>query len=554
VADTQSTTGDLILIVDDESSTLNLLAKVLEKHEYRVLKAGNGKDALDRMREHRDVDLILSDIMMPKMDGYELFQKVRNDPKTSHVPFIFFSQKGSLQEKVFGLNLGADDYITKPVNPKELLLRVTNILKRIKAMQCPSLSKAEISGKLKESSLLEILQFLYLSNRTGCLEIVSGMDHGEIWISYGQLHSARIGNLIGEAAIYEMMCFCDGFFQFQEKSNFPRKNTSAEVMLLAMKSEEVMKIRLEEEQKVLADRNKAIENSVNDIKRHDYIYIILDEDVSEIEEQLSDQRNTAIANLTEATRVKRQMEDIERKLTDMRSELAEIQADIENRKTLILNSLKVLTDDEYINLIPQDEVVQLSQEIGGLKVLKVDSLSTYNEMKTKLEKVMNKIADHTSRLAGVYMTKADNYWNEADYRSAAAFHNMAIELCERLMSLEDQLDLANYLAKIYVSKAGALSKLGGNLAAVQFYDKAMKIKLNLIVNHGWSELLGDLAWIKICKAEILTALGQADKAKVEAKKAITMLHSEYERTGRSDFDDMLTYAKKNLKTLFEDSK
>lgn len=115
-----------ILLVDDDINICDLLEIYFEKEGYKVYKAHNGNDAINAFKEV-DPDIIVLDIMMPEVDGYEVLKEVR---KTSNLPVIMLSAKGETFDKVLGLELGADDYIVKPFEPKELVARIRAVLRR----------------------------------------------------------------------------------------------------------------------------------------------------------------------------------------------------------------------------------------------------------------------------------------------------------------------------------------------------------------------------------------------------------------------------------------
>ncbi len=119
---------DIILVVDDEKDLRDVLKLYLENAGYDVLEAENGKAALELV-ENTDISLMILDIMMPEMDGFELIKCL--DDKRSF-PIIFLSARTKVQDKILGLNLGADDYIEKPFDPGEVLARVMVALRRIK--------------------------------------------------------------------------------------------------------------------------------------------------------------------------------------------------------------------------------------------------------------------------------------------------------------------------------------------------------------------------------------------------------------------------------------
>lgn len=125
-----------IMVVDDEKDIVKAIEIYLKTDNYNVLKAYNGYDALELMEKNK-IDLFLVDIMMEGMDGLELTQKVR---EVSNAPIIILSAKSELNDKVMGLNLGADDYITKPFDAVELLARIKSCLRRLELSKDNSLN------------------------------------------------------------------------------------------------------------------------------------------------------------------------------------------------------------------------------------------------------------------------------------------------------------------------------------------------------------------------------------------------------------------------------
>lgn len=117
-----------ILIVDDEADIIAIVKRYLEREGYEIYIASNGFEALKIYKAHQ-IDLIITDIMMPKMDGYEFMEEVLQIEERA--PFIFISAKDQEQDKIYSLMLGADDFVTKPFSPRELTLRVKNLLNRL---------------------------------------------------------------------------------------------------------------------------------------------------------------------------------------------------------------------------------------------------------------------------------------------------------------------------------------------------------------------------------------------------------------------------------------
>jgi len=118
-----------ILVVDDEEDILELVTFNLAKEGYHVAGALTGEEALKKV--HREVyDLILLDLMLPGIDGLEVTKSLKSDPKTSHIPIVMLTAKGEEADIVTGLELGAEDYITKPFSPRVLLARIRTALRR----------------------------------------------------------------------------------------------------------------------------------------------------------------------------------------------------------------------------------------------------------------------------------------------------------------------------------------------------------------------------------------------------------------------------------------
>lgn len=119
-----------ILIIDDTEFMIKLITDILEEKGYVVVSASNGLDGIRKVYEEKP-DLVLLDIIMPGIDGFEVCKILREDESNNLTPIIMLTAQGNEDDKLTGLELGADDYITKPFNPRELISRVNNTLKRI---------------------------------------------------------------------------------------------------------------------------------------------------------------------------------------------------------------------------------------------------------------------------------------------------------------------------------------------------------------------------------------------------------------------------------------
>lgn len=134
-----------ILVVDDERRMVGFIRLNLEQDGFEVIEAYNGTEALDRLRDSLP-DLILLDVMMPDIDGFEVLRMIR---EISQVPVIMLTAKGEEEDKVKGLELGADDYVTKPFSPRELVSRVKAVLRRGSTFEEEDEGAIEVDDRLK---------------------------------------------------------------------------------------------------------------------------------------------------------------------------------------------------------------------------------------------------------------------------------------------------------------------------------------------------------------------------------------------------------------------
>lgn len=135
--------GYRVLIADDENEIRQLLHLYLEKDGYEVLEAADGIKALEILGNSK-VDMVLLDVMMPGLSGYQVIQKIR---KESNIPVIMISAKGQDEEKILGLDLGADDYIAKPFNPLEAMARINSNIRRFYSLGASGAASKSLTVK-----------------------------------------------------------------------------------------------------------------------------------------------------------------------------------------------------------------------------------------------------------------------------------------------------------------------------------------------------------------------------------------------------------------------
>jgi len=148
----------LILVVEDNLDLLYNLNLLLESNDYKTITAKNGKEALEILSRLEEIpEIIISDIMMPEMDGYEFFKAITNDPRWNRIPFIFLSARSTPKDVRFAKLLGADDYLTKPFNEKDLLAILSGRVSRNKRVNAlnSKIDKAFSTPNLEMKTLID---------------------------------------------------------------------------------------------------------------------------------------------------------------------------------------------------------------------------------------------------------------------------------------------------------------------------------------------------------------------------------------------------------------
>ncbi|MBI3002895.1 MAG: response regulator [candidate division NC10 bacterium] len=196
-----------ILIVDDERFFAELLTECLAELGPDLLYARDGASALRQAKE-QGPDLILLDLVMPGRDGFEVAKALKQQSETREIPIIFLTGVSRAEHRVEGLELGAEDYITKPFHAPEVVARVR------KALRAAARSKG-FSGRLSDLSLASIVQFLELEQKNGTLEIFTKDRRGAMQFRSGRIVGAVGGRHAGEMAFYRFLGWSEGFFQFE---------------------------------------------------------------------------------------------------------------------------------------------------------------------------------------------------------------------------------------------------------------------------------------------------------------------------------------------------
>lgn len=166
----------IILVIDDEPNLLIGMAGLLKSRGYTVLVAGNGNDGIDIARSSKP-DLILSDIMMPPPNGFEVRRLLSLDPELGTIPFIFLTARAGTDDRINGIREGADDYITKPFNPEELIARIETVFRRVKTEQKRGYEEMKLLAEQEMEKLRrEVTQNFHHEFRTPLVNVIMPLE------------------------------------------------------------------------------------------------------------------------------------------------------------------------------------------------------------------------------------------------------------------------------------------------------------------------------------------------------------------------------------------
>jgi CheY-like chemotaxis protein len=201
-----------LLLVDGDAKSLRVMEVSLKKAGFQVTTAIHGKDALEKV-QISPPDLVLSETRMAEMDGFELCKVLKSDDRFRHIPFVFLTSQKAVESKVKGLEMGADDYLTKPIYIKEVVTRVRMILQKLEKERIEKKeSRAGFSGSLSDMGVVDLVQTFEIGRKTGVIKI-KGERTGTIYFKEGRVIDAELGRLRGENAFYRMLNTFEGQFE-----------------------------------------------------------------------------------------------------------------------------------------------------------------------------------------------------------------------------------------------------------------------------------------------------------------------------------------------------
>ncbi len=215
-----------LLLVDGDSKSLRVLEVSLKKAGFNVTTATNGVDALAKV-ETSAPDLIISDTKMPEMDGFELVSRLKGHTDWSQIPFIFLTAQSDVEDKIRGLELGVEDYLTKPIYIKEIITRVKSSLakkERLVLEDSRRESRTKFAGELADMAVVDLIQTIEISRKSGVIHFKNpDGKRGAIYFRSGKVIDAELGRLTDADAVYRLLVWSEGEFEVEFK-NVRRKD------------------------------------------------------------------------------------------------------------------------------------------------------------------------------------------------------------------------------------------------------------------------------------------------------------------------------------------
>jgi len=222
-----------LLLVDADPRSLRVLEVSLRKAGYSVSTCGDVDGALELIGLS-EPDMVISDTRLPGKDGLSLVRELRSRSETAKLPVMFLSSDPSVETKVKSLELGIEDYLTKPLYMREILTRVNLIMERSDRDGLGRAAKTRFSGSLEDMGLVDLLQTIELSRKSGVLKLSYGQRRGSMSFSEGRIIDAELGGLHGEAAIYRFLLWSEGAFEleFREVRGEDKLGISTQALLM----------------------------------------------------------------------------------------------------------------------------------------------------------------------------------------------------------------------------------------------------------------------------------------------------------------------------------
>jgi CheY-like chemotaxis protein len=208
-----------LLLVDGDPKSLRVLEVSLKKAGFEVVTATQGSEALSALQA-APLDLIIADTDLDGMDGFDLCRQIKAKPEWAKIPFLFVSGRKSIEDKIRGLELGVEDYLTKPIYIKEIGIRVRTALQRAERERLESRreGRTKFTGDLADIGVVDLVQTIDLNRKSGIIHIVNRDGRrGAVFFREGRVIDAEVGRLSGAEAMYRLFSWSDGRFEVDFK-------------------------------------------------------------------------------------------------------------------------------------------------------------------------------------------------------------------------------------------------------------------------------------------------------------------------------------------------
>jgi CheY-like chemotaxis protein len=203
-----------LLLVDGDPKSLRVMEVSLKKAGFSVTTATDGKDALQKI-DISPPDLVLSDTRLSELDGFELCRRLKADERLRNIPFVFLTSQKAVEFKVRGLEMGGEDYLTKPIYIKEIVTRARMILQKAEKERFERReTRGGFTGSLSDLGVVDLAQTFEVGRKTGLIRL-DGERSGTIYFRDGRVIDAELGRLAGENAFYRMLNTFEGNFEVQ---------------------------------------------------------------------------------------------------------------------------------------------------------------------------------------------------------------------------------------------------------------------------------------------------------------------------------------------------
>lgn len=226
--------NQIVLVADEDAKNLQILKENLEASGFLVITAPNGNKAWEEIQRNPP-NIILTEVNLSGLNGYQLLERLHADPNTASLPLIFLTNQREIQQRVRAFELGAKDYLIKPLHVKEVIAHIRMVIRRLERRKSEQFETyMKFSGRLDQLNLADLIETFGVERKTGILTMSNGRRTGHIYFRDGAVVNASLGDLKQESAIYQMFPWRRGYFNmvFRDIEVFDEISTSNLGLLL----------------------------------------------------------------------------------------------------------------------------------------------------------------------------------------------------------------------------------------------------------------------------------------------------------------------------------